>query len=224
MRPASSVSRAGLASARAMSTRCWRDRQHQRGFEFVGMAAMALLGQLLGRAGIARAPVNPQMPGPAGVETRQRAIDRRQRADSGIEHDQLPASVAENSRCDFVDERLECRSRQAAASGIFDEGRIMAVAQGRPDQRIELSRQSACEPFGLNAVGIKGKVKSVLLRRRANRQYRGRAVMDPPRDFVPTHAFDEMAICVSMRHHRLSCSGPSCIVTRRRKRPSKVLP
>ena len=42
-------------------------------------------------------------------------------------------------------------------------------------------------------------MKSVLLRRRANRQYRGRAVLDPPRDLVPPHAFDEMAI--GMRSH-----------------------
>jgi hypothetical protein len=42
-------------------------------------------------------------------------------------------------------------------------------------------------------------VKSVLFRRSANRQYRGRAVLDPPCDFVPTHAFDEMAI--GMRSH-----------------------
>ena len=120
------------------------------------------------------------MPGPAEMETRERAIDRRQCADSGIEDDQLPAAVAENPRRDFVDDGFECRSRQAAASRIFDKCRIMAVAQGRPDQRIDLCRQPAREPFGLNAVGVEREMKSVLLRRRANRQYRGRAALDPP--------------------------------------------
>ena len=158
------------------------------------MAAMALLGQLFGRAGIARTFVDPQMLDPVGVETRQGAVDRRQRADPGIEHEQLRGSRCRESPRNLVHERLEGRSRQAAAAGIFDKGGIMAVAQGRPDQRVDLFRQPACEPFGLNAVGIEGKVKAVLFGCGADRQYRGRAVLDAPRDFVPTHALDEMAI------------------------------
>ena len=73
----------------------------------------------------------------------------------------------------------------------------MAVGQRRPDQRVDLFRHPACEPFGLNAVGIEGEMEAVLLGRGADRQYRHRAVTDAPRDFVPMHALDEMAIGVA---------------------------
>ena len=72
----------------------------------------------------------------------------------------------------------------------------MAVGQRRPDQRVDLFRHPACEPFGLNAVGIEGEVEAVLLGGGADRQYCHRAVADAPRDFVPMHALDEMAIGV----------------------------
>ena len=162
------------------------------------MAAMALLGQRLGRARIARAPVNPKVPGP--VPASRRASARSTGANVLIPvlitisfwHPlpRIPAAISWTSISNVEADRL-------LLPGIFDEGRIMAVAQRRPDQRIELCRQSACEPFGLNAVGVKREMKSVLLRRRANRQYRGCAVLDPPRDLVPTHAFDEMALGIA---------------------------
>ena len=66
-----------------------RQRQHQRRFHLVGMAAMALLGQLPGHAGIARTFVDPQMLDALAREARQGAVDRGQRADPGVEHEQL---------------------------------------------------------------------------------------------------------------------------------------
>jgi hypothetical protein len=93
-------------------------------------------------------------------------------------------------------QRLEGRNRQAAAAGIFDEGGVMAVGQRRPDQRVDFFRHLAGEPFGLNAVGIEREVEAVLLGGGADRQYRHRAITDAPRDFVPMHALDEMAIGV----------------------------
>ena len=124
-----------------------RQRQHQRGLHFVGMAAMALLGQLPGDAGIARTFVDPQVPDALAGQPRQRAVDRRQRADPGIEHQQLCASVAENLPRNLAHQRLEGRDRQAAAAGIFDEGRVVAVSQRRPDQRVDLFA-----PSGLPAI------------------------------------------------------------------------
>ncbi len=116
-----------------------RQRQHQRRFQFVGMAAMALLGQLPGHAGIARTFVDPQMLDPLAREPRQGAIDRRQGADPGIEHEQLWASAAENLPRNLAHQRLEGRNRKAAAAGIFDEGGVVAVGQRRPDQRVDFS-------------------------------------------------------------------------------------
>ena len=75
----------------------------------------------------------------AGVETRQRAFDRGERADAGVEHEQLSATAADNLRRDLVHEGFEGRGRQAAAAGIGDEGRIISVSQRRPDQRIDRS-------------------------------------------------------------------------------------
>ena len=72
----------------------------------------------------------------------------------------------------------------------------MAVGQRRPDQRVDFFRHLAGEPFGLNAVGVEREVEAVLLGRGADRQYGDRAITDAPRDFVPRHALDEMAIGV----------------------------
>ena len=72
----------------------------------------------------------------------------------------------------------------------------MAVGQRRPDQRVDLFRHLAGEPFGLNAVGIEREVEAVLLGCGADRQYCHRAITDAPRDFIPMHALDEMAIGV----------------------------
>ena len=94
----------------------------------------------------------------------------------------------------------------------------MAVGQGRPDQRVDFSRHLAGEPFGLNAVGIEGEVEAVLLGCCADRQYRHRAISDAPRDFVPMHALDEMAIGVYPH------SPSALFFMSRRKHPSKVLP
>ena len=73
----------------------------------------------------------------------------------------------------------------------------MAVGHRRPDQRVDFFRHPAGEPFGLNAVGIEGEVEAMLLGCGADRQDSHRAITDAPRDFVPTHALDEMAIGVS---------------------------
>src|SRR3954447_23343534 len=70
----------------------------------------------------------------------------------------------------------------------------MAVGQRRPDQRVELFRHLAGEPFGLNAIGIEREVKAMLFGRGADRQNRNRAVLDAPCDVVPMHALDEMVI------------------------------
>ena len=56
------------------------------------MAAMALLGELCRGATIVRSVVNRQMQRIAASETRQRAIDRSQRADAGIEHEHARGS------------------------------------------------------------------------------------------------------------------------------------
>ena len=128
------------------------------------------------------------------VETRQRAFDRRQRADPGVEHEQFPATAAEDFRRDLMHDRLERRRRQAAAAGVVDEGRIISVTQRRPDQRVDALGQPGREPFGLDAVGIEGEMEAVLLGGGADRQYRGGAVADVPRDLVPHHALDKMRV------------------------------
>ena len=46
---------------------------------------------------------------PLAREPCQRTIDRRQRADPGIEHEQFLASASENPNRDFVHEPLEGR-------------------------------------------------------------------------------------------------------------------
>jgi hypothetical protein len=194
-----------------------RQRQHQRRFQFVGVAAMALLGQLPGDAGVARTFVDPQMLDPLAGKARQCTVDGGQRADPGVEYEQLCASVAENLPGDLAHQRLEGRNRKAAAAGVFDEGRVMTVGQRRPDQRIDFFRHLAREPFGLNAVGIEGQVEAVLLGRGADRQYRRRPIADAPRDFIPTHTFDEMAVGIGSHL-------PGVLVMSRRKLPSKVLP
>ena len=85
----------------------------------------------------------------------------------------------------------------------------MAVGQRRPDQRVDFFRHPAGEPFGLNAVGIEGEVEAVLLGRGADRQDRHRAVTDAPRDFVPTHALDEMVIGVRSHSPRAPLYEPT---------------
>jgi hypothetical protein len=104
--------------------------------------------------------------------------------------------AGENLPRNLAYQRLEGRNRQAAAAGIFDEGGIMAVGQRRPDQRVDLFRHPGGEPFGLDAVGVEGEVEAVLFGGGANRQYGRRAITDAPRDFVPMHALDEVAIGV----------------------------
>ncbi len=194
-----------------------RQRQHQRRLEFVGMAAMALLGQLPGDAGIARAFMDPQMLDLLARKARQGAVDRRQCADPGIEHEQRLASAAEDLPRNLAHERLEGRNRQAAAAGIFDEGGIMAVDQRRPDQRVDLFRHPAGEPFGLNAVGIEGRWKPCCLA--AAPIGRIAAAPSPMRRATSSqcHALDEMAIGVYFH-------SPGAPLISRRKRPSKVLP
>src|SRR5436305_397073 len=160
------------------------------------MAAVALLGQLPGDAGIARTFVDPQMLDPLARKAEQGAVDRSQRADPGIEYEQLWASATENLPCNLTHERLEGRNRQAAAAGIIDEGGVVTVGQCRPDQRVDFFRHLAREPFGLNAIGIEGEVEAVLLGCGADRQYCHRAIANAPRDFVPMHALDEVAIGV----------------------------
>ena len=59
-------------------------------------------------------------------------------------------------------------------------------------------------------------MKTVLLGRGADRQYRGRTVIDAPRDLVPHHALDEIAFGVRAHAFRPFYYAPT-------KHPSEVL-
>ena len=82
----------------------------------------------------------------------------------------------------------------------------MAVAQRRPDQRIDLRCETLCKIFRLDAVGVERQMQTVLLAIRADRQDRRRTGTDAPRDRVPGHVLDE--ITFGRNAHALAFQPP----------------
>jgi hypothetical protein len=156
------------------------------------MAAVALPGKLCGRSAILRPIVNSKMRHVRIGKPRQRALDRRQRADAAIEHEQSAASKPHDARRDLLDQVLEDGRGQADAAGIVDKGRIVAVRYSGPDQRIETIGDARRQPFGLHTVGIHRQMKAVFLGGRTNGQNGDSTLRKAPCYLVPGQAFDEM--------------------------------
>ena len=116
----------------------------------------------------------------------------RDGTEAGIQDDDAPCAKAQEGIGDLGDDRLEGLIGKTDAAGIGDEGRVGAVAEHGPDQRVDPAGEHAGEIVGEHLVGRHRHMEAVLLAAGPDWQDRRRALTKPLLHLVPGEIGDFM--------------------------------